>query len=82
MNQKNSFPQVKLNYSTKQVIEALGSKRLFQRLRHAGWLVPLYPSRDCLYPVRRLLEVQDRMERGELPPLLPSELNRRSQRDV
>jgi hypothetical protein len=68
---------LKLNLKTREVAQALGSERLFQRLRHAGWLTPLYRSRDALYPVSQLLRIQARMESGELPPLLPSEVKQR-----
>lgn len=67
----------KMNLKTKEVIKLLGSERLLQRLRHHKWLVPLYQSSDCIYPVGRVLHVQDRMERGELPPLLPCEVRQR-----
>ena len=64
----------KLNLRTKEVIEVLGSPRLFQRLRHHQWLVPLYPSQDKIYPAQRVVEVQLKMMNGDLPPLLPSEM--------
>ncbi len=70
-------PGAKLNLSTKEVTTALGSPRLFQRLRHAKWIKPLYPSKDSLYPVSQVIAVQRRLEIGELPPLLPSEIKQR-----
>ena len=70
----------KLNLSTIETVEAIGSSRLFQRLRFHQWLRPLAPSRDALYPVSRVLAVQARMEQGELPPLLPSEVKELAQR--
>jgi hypothetical protein len=67
----------KLNWSTKEVIEALGSANLFKQLRFHKWLLPLKesrPGRRSLYPVTRVLAVQARMEAGEFPPPLPSEI--------
>ncbi len=72
-------PGTKLNLSTKEVEAALGSKRLFQRLKHAGWIKALFQSRDALYPVSRILAVQRRLEAGDVPPLLPSEIKQRAQ---
>lgn len=69
----------KLNLTTKEAEKAFGSKRLFQRLRHAGWIKALFPSRDALYPVSRVLVVQRRLESGELPPRLPSEVKQRAE---
>lgn len=69
-----------LNVTTKVAARMLGSMRLLKRLRHAGWLLPLYSSRDALYPVSRIMAAQARMEAGELPPLLPSELRERARR--
>jgi hypothetical protein len=66
----------KLNWSTKEVVEALGSANLFKQLRFHKWLLPLKesrPGRPSLYPVTRVLAVQARMEAGEFPPPLPSE---------
>lgn len=70
----------KFNLSSSEAISLLGSVRLFQRLRYHGWLVPLAPSRDALFPVSRLLAVQRRMEAGEMPPLLPCEVRARERR--
>ena len=67
----------KLNLKTREVIKLLGSERILQRLRHHKWLKPLYPSKDCIYPASRVLQVQKRMENGEMPPLLPSEIRQR-----
>ncbi len=64
----------KLNFTTKEVISALGSPRLFQRLRYHGWLTPLNNAQDKIYPIKRVLDVQIRMMNGDLPPLLPSEV--------
>jgi hypothetical protein len=67
----------KLNWSTDEVVEALGSSHLFKQLRFHKWLAPLKesrPGRPCLYPVTRVLAVQARMEAGELPPPLPCEV--------
>lgn len=72
----SSFP--KLNLSSREVAAVLGSPRLFQRLRFHGWLKPLYQSRDPLFPVERVLSVQQRLEGGEVPPLLPCEVRQRS----
>jgi len=72
------FP--KLNLTTKEAVRAIGSPRLFQRLRFYGWIKPLFPSRDALYPWNRLKAVQDRMEQGNLPPLLPSEIKAKAMR--
>ena len=72
----------KLNLKTKDVVAALGSERLFQRLRFHQWLKPLYQSRDAIYPAASVVRVQQRMENGELPPLLPSEIKQREARAV
>jgi len=69
--------QLKLNLSSREVKHALGSPRLFQRIVRAGWLKPLFQSRDSLFPVSRVLEVQRRLESGEFPPLLPCEVRQR-----
>jgi hypothetical protein len=53
---------------------------MFQRVVRAGWLKPLGASRDNVYPVSRVIEVQRRLESGELPPLLPSEERQRDAR--
>lgn len=68
---------LKFNLSSREVKHALGSPRLFQRIVRAGWLKPLFPSRDSLYPVSRVLAVQQRLESGEFPPLLPCEVRQR-----
>lgn len=67
----------RLNLTSREVVHAIGSPRLFQRLRHHGWLQPLFPSRDPLFPLVRVLAVQQRLERGEIPPLLPCEIRQR-----
>ncbi len=67
----------KLNLTTKETERALGSKRLLQRLRYHGWIKPLFPSRDALYPVTQIIAVQRKIEAGEMPPLLPSETKQR-----
>lgn len=69
---------LKLNLKTKEAVKAFGSPRLFQRLRFHGWVKPLAPSRDALYPVSRIMAAQERMEKGELPPELPSEIKARA----
>jgi hypothetical protein len=69
----------KLNLRTKEVEAAIGSKRIVQRLRRAGWIKALFPSRDALYPASQILSAQCRMQAGELPPLLPSEIKQRAQ---
>lgn len=73
-------PKIALNLTTREAIAMLGSKRILQRLRHHRWLVPLQDSRDLLYPVCRVVEVQRRMQAGEMPPLLPCEAREREQR--
>ena len=78
MNEQTAQLPFKLNYTSKEVVYALGSRRIFQRLRRAAWLLPLSASSDCLFPVNRVLAVQARMERGEMPPLLPSEEKQRA----
>ena len=71
----------KLNYTTKETIILFGSVRLFQRLRFHRWLVPLIPgTHDALYPLKGILAAQQRLERGEFPPLLPSEIKAKQQR--
>lgn len=55
----------------------LGSPRLFRRLVFHRWLLPLYPSRDLLFPHTRVFAVQQRLEAGECPPLLPCEVRQR-----
>lgn len=70
----------KLNLNTKEAMFAFGSSRLFKRLRCHGWLKPLEPSRDALYPRSRIEAVQKRMEDGELPPELPSDIAARAKR--
>jgi hypothetical protein len=72
------FP--KLNLTTKEAMRAIGSPRLFQRLRYHRWIQPLFPSRDALYPWTRIKAAQERMERGDLPPLLPSEIKAKAMR--
>lgn len=67
----------RLNLSTREVQNAIGSIRLFQRLRAAGWIKALFPSRDSLYPASQIIAAQRRMEEGERPPLLPSEIRSR-----
>lgn len=70
------------NLRTKEVERKLGSPRLFQRCRFHKWLVPLVSSRDALYPAVQVLAVQQRLQRGESPPLLPSEVKTRAQRGI
>jgi hypothetical protein len=69
------------NLPTDAAIRWLGSVTIFKRLRHHGWIRPLEPSapgRTSLYPVSGLLAAQLRMEQGELPPPLPSEISARA----
>lgn len=68
----------KLNLSSREVQQMLGSPRLFRRLVFHRWLLPLYPSRDLLFPLSRVLLVQRRLEAGECPPLLPCEVRQRA----
>jgi hypothetical protein len=68
----------RLNHTSKQVIGMLGSRKLFQRARRACWLVPLVCSRDNLFSSSQILALQRRLEAGDLPPLLPSEVKQRS----
>ena len=68
----------RLNHTSKQVIGMLGSRKLFQRARRACWLVPLVSSRDNLFSSPQVLALQRRLEAGDLPPLLPSEVKQRS----
>ena len=68
----------KYNLTTKEVTAVIGSIRLVQRLRYAGWIRPLYASRDALYPAAQIESAQRRMQAGELPPLLPSEIKQRA----
>jgi hypothetical protein len=68
----------KLNLTTKEVVAAIGSIRIFQRLRNARWITALYPSRDALYPASQIIAAQQKMEAGEMPPLLPSEIKQRA----
>jgi hypothetical protein len=66
----------KFNLTTRETVAVLGSTKLFRRLRHYGWLLPLEesrPGRSCLFPISRIELVQAQMERGMFPPLLPSE---------
>lgn len=70
------------NLKTKKVVQKLGSIRLFQRCRFHKWLVPLVRTRDSLYPAVQVLAVQQRLQRGELPPLLPCEVKTRAQRGI
>ncbi len=70
----------KMNLTSKEATWMLGSIRLFQRLRYHKWIKPLYPSRDALYPRGQLEAAQRRMEAGELPPLLPSEVREGAKR--
>ncbi len=70
----------KLNLTTKETAWMIGSPRIFQRLRYHGWLKPLCASRDVLYPKSRILAAQEKMEKGEMPPLLPSEKRERAKR--
>ena len=72
-------PKIALNLTTREAIALIGSKRILQRLRHYGWLVPLQDSRDLLFPVCRVVEVQRRMA-GDMPPPLPCEARGREQR--
>ncbi len=78
----SSAGEVLLNLTAKEVRRALGSPRIFQRALHAGWLKPLCVSRDNLFPISRVLELQRRLEAGEFPPLLPSEVRQREARRV
>lgn len=64
----------KMNLKTKEVKHLLGSPRIFQRCRFHKWIQPLIKSRDALYPAVQILRVQERMQSGEQPPLLPSEI--------
>jgi hypothetical protein len=64
----------KLNLTTKEVGKVLGSIKIFQRCRHHNWLSPLTKSRDALYPASRILDLQARLQKGEMPPKLPSEI--------
>ena len=67
---------VPFNVSTAEAIRLFGSVKLFRRMRHAGWIRPLEPSapgRPSLYPFSRLVAAQERLERGDFPPLLPSD---------
>jgi hypothetical protein len=74
----DSLPHgAKLNFTTKEVIAAFGSVRIVQRLRFARWIIALYQSRDALYPVSQIFAAQRRMESGDFPPLLPSEIKQR-----
>ena len=68
----------RLNLSTKETMRAFGSPRLFQRLRCAKWIVPLFESRDNIYPASQILRAQQRLEDGYQPPLLPSEIKQRA----
>lgn len=60
----------KLNLSTKEAIYAIGSKRLFERLRRAMRLLPLEESRDLLFPMSEILREQEKMRIGDMPPKL------------
>ncbi len=70
----------KMNLTTKEAIWSLGSPRLFQRLRYHKWIKPLYQSRDALYPMSQLNAAQRRLEEGERPPPLPSEIRESTKR--
>jgi hypothetical protein len=72
----------KLNLSSRETERALGSSRLFKRLRFHGWLQPLFKSRDQLYPWTRIIAVQRRLEAGEMPGLLPCEQRERERRST
>jgi hypothetical protein len=78
----SSGGEILLNLTAKKVRRALGSPRIFQRALHAGWLKPLCVSRDNLFPISRVLELQRRLEAGEFPPLLRSEVRQREARRV
>lgn len=68
----------RFNLKRVQLEEVFSSPRLVQRLKACRWIEPLdATSTDPLYPVARVLQAQLRMESGEMPPLLPSERNRR-----
>lgn len=77
-----------LNYGTADAMRIIGKPTLFKRLRHAKWIKPLEEparGRTSLYPYSRLTAAQARMERGEMPPLLPCEIKeqeRRRRRDI
>ena len=76
-----TFQSQKLNLSSREAASWLGSPRLFQRLVYHRWLHALDPySKDKLYPTSRVMAVQARMEAGEMPPLLPSEVRQRETR--
>lgn len=64
----------RLNLTRRQLELVFGSPRLVQRIKHHRWIVPLNPnSSDQLFPVSRVLNIQVRLESGEMPPPLPSE---------
>ncbi len=66
----------RLNLTRRQLELVFGSPRLVQRMKYHRWIVPLNPtSSDQLFPVSRVLDIQFRMESGEMPPPLPSEKN-------
>ena len=76
-----SPPFQKLNLSSRETVEVLGSAKIFKRLRYYDWLKPLEesrPGRPCLYPYSRIEAVQKRLESGEIPPPLPSEVRAES----
>ena len=73
----NNYIPTHANLTTAQAIAFFNSLKLFRRLRHHCWIRPLErsaPGRPSLYPLARLQAAQERMERGEFPPLLPCEL--------
>ena len=79
---------IPFNLGTDEATLIIGSPTIFKRLRFSGWIEPLEPSasgRRSLYPYSRLLAAQERMLRGEMPPLLPCEIKekeRRRRRDI
>jgi len=60
----------------REAIKATGSARYVQRFMKAGWLRTVRkgaPGRPALFTRASLFKACARVERGEEPPLLPSE---------
>ena len=80
-----SYPPVKFNLTSSEAQAAFGSALLFRRLRFHKWIKSLRasrPGRPALYPVGQLKQIQDRLEGGDFPPPLPSEIRELSARNA
>jgi hypothetical protein len=64
---------IKLGYRPRDVIDALGSKSLYERAVHAGWIAPVIRKHKLvLFDSADIERCWKRIKAGELPPVEPA----------